>query len=810
MKHFPSLAFRATTSLTLSVMFFALAIGLWAYQEDKFGISADVTVTQNRVSTNFDELVMPGDKFGLAFQDQYQAYGVKFSSGTEALSNGGTYIIPTLVTSGAKFDSYVNSGAASVSSLTRARLLQQFQGSVFTTYPNALIGGSGTSASGLNMGPSSPIVITFHDPNNPTQSSTTDYVKFNLGVAESPSIGVGLTVPGTVTSLPVGVNFLDKDGNILGVRTASGSGSNTIEFSGAGIAKVRIFSEPTNGQGTFATFPSWFGIDNLSFDLPGTTDGGTTDPDDISVLRVTPQTGVAPLAVIATYTTPPAAGSDTFKIGSFSSVCASGQPQNVLDWGPIPVGGSETYAVYRRKSHVETNFSVVAGAQQLGAGTSTYTDTGVSASVEYDYRVDRVISGQTTSSQEVRFTTTPCTASDFQITNVTAGASSGSTTLTWTALPAGATYSVWRTPVGRVEFSELNSAPIPASTTTFTDTTGQAGTRYQYHVSSRSATVNYNTQSVSMIAGQASSALLHQFNWNFSDGTVVESNNISEMHTYLTAGTYDVVLKQWGTEVGRQTVTVTSSTIQTQTATFGTNKPVYQPGESVDFTLKNTGSLDITCPNAAPYIIQDQNGAIVLTPVGATVIDTLTPTSQKTWTWNQKNNDGVQVADGAYSVIVTCGSIRKSANFTISSTTPQTLDFTVTPTSGVAPLLVTGRFTGSNTPLTWDFGDGTTYTNAPATQEHTYQNAGVYTVTLRSGTAIGTKQVTVTASVNPQNPSGPTIKPNTSGTSKTGGTQLVATGGSLVFNLAIAGILSAVVTYMLLLRRKEPHQLEQS
>lgn len=635
MKHYPSLVLRATTSLTLSVMFFALAIGTWAYQSDKLGISADVTVTQNRVSVNFDELVIPSDKFGLAFESQYQAYGIKFHSGTEIGSNSTTYTIPALVTNGAKIDSYVNSGAVGAI-YNRARLLQQFQGSVFTTYPNALIGGRGGSASDLNMGPSSPIIMTFHDPNNPSEASTTDYVKFNVGVADAPEASLIIPNPAyTSIILPVGINFLDKDGNILGVRTLTSAGTHTVEFSGGAIAKVKIFSEPTNGQNQFTSFASWFGMDNLSFNLPATS-------------AVTSATLTTDKTIYTTGETV----TGTFKnTGTTGITC------------PSPLA----YKIYQQ------------AAGDASPTTLVFTSSG---------------------------------ARDTQTL-----AASASQTVTWDQKMTGGTQA-------------------PAGT--------------------------YSLQ--------------------------VECTGITKSATFTIQAT-------------------TPAPVPDGTLTI--EKPLYEPGEGVKFTLKNVGTVDITCPNAAPYIIQDVNGGIIYTPVGADVVETIAVGATKTWTWDQKNNSGVQVADGAYSVVVTCGPVRESGSFTIASFTPQTLDFTVTPTSGVAPLPVTGRFTGSNTPLTWDFGDGTTYVNAPATQGHTYQQAGVYTVTLRSGTALGTKQVTVTAPAATPTPPGPSIDKKVDTTKNTIPTaRLVSTGGSLVFNLIVAGVLSAIATYMLVIRKREPHQIE--
>jgi PKD repeat protein len=89
----------------------------------------------------------------------------------------------------------------------------------------------------------------------------------------------------------------------------------------------------------------------------------------------------------------------------------------------------------------------------------------------------------------------------------------------------------------------------------------------------------------------------------------------------------------------------------------------------------------------------------------------------------------------------------------VSHTTPSALsaDFTATPTSGTAPLVVTFSdiSTGNPTSRSWDFGDGSTATGQTAVK--TYPNPGVYTVKLTvtgpsgSDTATKSQFISVTA-----------------------------------------------------------------
>lgn len=90
---------------------------------------------------------------------------------------------------------------------------------------------------------------------------------------------------------------------------------------------------------------------------------------------------------------------------------------------------------------------------------------------------------------------------------------------------------------------------------------------------------------------------------------------------------------------------------------------------STQIPLQNgTGSVTFTAPTAEPVAIAISNSA------GQQVLDTsLTATAgQNTWTWNGTNNNGNQVADGAYNISVI------GAN-SDGSTTP--LTFTVTGTA---------------------------------------------------------------------------------------------------------------------------------
>ena len=242
--------------------------------------------------------------------------------------------------------------------------------------------------------------------------------------------------------------------------------------------------------------------------------------------------------------------------------------------------------------------------------------------------------------------------------------------------------------------------------------------------------------------------------WNFGDNTSSGTQNPS--HTYTTPGIYTVVLKA-SNSFGFDT--------ETKRAYILVGTPV------ADFTASITSG---NTPLVVSFTDQTTNS----------------PTS---WSWDF-NNDGIIDSTeqnpeytydnaGVYSVLLIVSnahgtdSIHKQAYVTVITSSggtgggtggeigepvdmpdPPIADFTASEVTGNAPFMVsfTDLSTGEPISWTWDFnGDGIA-DKATQNANHTYYEAGVYTVTLTVGNSAGidtmTKTAYITVNYNPPIP----------------------------------------------------------
>lgn len=222
------------------------------------------------------------------------------------------------------------------------------------------------------------------------------------------------------------------------------------------------------------------------------------------------------------------------------------------------------------------------------------------------------------------------------------------------------------------------------------------------------------------------------WSWNFRNG--FNSSLQSPSATFNTAGTYTVSLtvsNAAGSSTSSQTVTVTEPLPSPPVCSFSSNKMSGTVPLSVTFTDTSTGGL---------------------------------PTA---WSWNFGNGStstqrnpsaAMYVTPGIYTITLTvsnaAGSSSSSKTVTATSipVAPVSL-FSVSPSSGNAPLVVnfTNSSTGNPTSWLWTFGNGSTSTlqnPGPVT----YTTARTYTVSLRVTNSVGSSTSSRTITVSPAPP----------------------------------------------------------
>ncbi len=228
------------------------------------------------------------------------------------------------------------------------------------------------------------------------------------------------------------------------------------------------------------------------------------------------------------------------------------------------------------------------------------------------------------------------------------------------------------------------------------------------------------------------------YSWDFGDGNGSSATNPS--HVYTSAGNYTVTLTATGpggsdTAVCSNCITVTDPPPPPPPAPVAGFSLAPSSGDSpltVNFTNESSGDI-----SGFSWDFGDGNGSTATNP------------------------SHVYTAAGSYTVTLTAtgpgGSDTAVCSSCVLVTDPPppppdapTADFSVSPTSGDAPLNVsfTNLSTGDISGYSWDFGDGNGSTATDPS--HTYTAAGSYTVTLTatgpggSDTAVCSNCITVT------------------------------------------------------------------
>ncbi|AKB51197.1 cell surface protein [Methanosarcina barkeri str. Wiesmoor] len=222
------------------------------------------------------------------------------------------------------------------------------------------------------------------------------------------------------------------------------------------------------------------------------------------------------------------------------------------------------------------------------------------------------------------------------------------------------------------------------------------------------------------------------WSWDFDNDGTIDSTEQNPTYIYSTPGNYTVnltVSNAGGTNSSLKMNYITVSAI-TPVANF-TASPL-------------TGGTPLTVN------FSDQS--------------TNTPTS---WFWDfgdgtnatNQNPSHTYAAAGKYTINLTVSNVAGSDSEIktdyISAFIPPVANFTATPTTGSAPLLVTFTDQSTNTPTSWlwDFGDGSNSTSQNPT--HLYTAIGTYTVKLTATNVAGNNTTSKTGYITTSTTSGP-------------------------------------------------------
>ncbi|MEM6298476.1 MAG: PKD domain-containing protein [Bacteroidota bacterium] len=213
--------------------------------------------------------------------------------------------------------------------------------------------------------------------------------------------------------------------------------------------------------------------------------------------------------------------------------------------------------------------------------------------------------------------------------------------------------------------------------------------------------------------------------WDFGDGTT--SSTANPTHTYTDAGSYTVTLTatgEGGSVSAERSVSVSEAPADAPTADFTFSPDSPETGQAVQFTSTTTNANSLSWDFGDGTSSTDANPTHVYDNEGSYTV-TLTATG----------DGGTATAERTIAVAAPPADA-PTADFTFSPDSPetgQTVQFTSTTTNANS--------------LSWDFGDGTSSTDANPT--HVYDNEGSYTVTLTAtgdgGTVTAERTISVQA-----------------------------------------------------------------
>ncbi len=303
-------------------------------------------------------------------------------------------------------------------------------------------------------------------------------------------------------------------------------------------------------------------------------------------------------------------------------------------------------------------------------------------------------------------------------------------------------------------------------------------------------TTSITSQSVSF---SNSSINADTYLWDFGDGQT--STQIDPMHTYASGGTYTVTLtatNDCGPIAYEQDVTI-QGTLVAPTAAFSANQLIGCSPMAVQFTNQSSGSIDSfswSFPGGTPSTSTDPNPTVTYSNVGnynVTLVATnaagnnssvetnyitvspepianftsnvsgsnitLSNSSLNASSYSWNFGDGITSTsaspthtydmDGNYTITLSatnaCGTVSSTETIIISTLMTPTAGFSSSITTGCSPMTVnfTDLSSANTSSWQWTFPGGTPATSTLQNPVVTYDNTGIYDVTLIAGNAAG-------------------------------------------------------------------------
>ena len=287
---------------------------------------------------------------------------------------------------------------------------------------------------------------------------------------------------------------------------------------------------------------------------------------------------------------------------------------------------------------------------------------------------------------------------------------------------------------------------------------------------------------------------IDEWQWNFGDGN--EATGVNATHTYAASGTYTITLtttNECGTATATTEVTVltapagtfTASTLnicpgetilfaadETEGVTYSWDIPGGDPSSSTDasvgatFAVAGTYEVSLSVTNAAGTTTTSQTVVVNELPVadfffttnGLTASFTNTSLNATSFVWIFPGNDSTEENPeytfpgvGTYEVTLLagndCGEDSRTLTVEIAGEIPS-VNFTAENNEGCSGLTVSFfSMTEGADEIMWSFPGGTPSTSTDPNPMVSYENPGVYTVTLMASNAFGTNAITQEAIV---------------------------------------------------------------